>query len=168
MSEIWKSIPDYSGYYEASDKGMIRSVPRKFVRKIKILKQAVTPDGRLSVSLLKNGNSKTFLVHRLIGLTFISNPENKPQINHIDGNPKNNSLDNLEWSTRSENRLHAFRIGLQSHKGDSHNNRKLNSGQVKEIRKLRGKMKQREIAELYNVTTSTIGNILTNRLWSNI
>ena len=67
---------------------------------------------RLRVSLCEEGKRFYFLVHRLVAQTFIPNPENKPQVNHIDGNPLNNHVSNLEWSTQSENLKHAFATGL--------------------------------------------------------
>jgi hypothetical protein len=64
------------------------------------------------ISLSKNGKVRKRLVHRLVGETFIPNPENKPQLNHIDGNSQNNKVDNLEWVTNAENTLHAYRTNL--------------------------------------------------------
>lgn len=81
-----------------------------------ITEAAQTYTGRRSnyatVSYTDNGKQKHFLVHRLVGEAFIPNPENKPEINHIDGNPKNNDVNNLEWVTRKENVVHAYRTGL--------------------------------------------------------
>ena len=69
--------------------------------------------GYARVELHQNNSARKYLVHRLLAESFIPNPENKPQVNHIDGNKRNNSLDNLEWVTQSENQLHAYRTGLQ-------------------------------------------------------
>ena len=64
------------------------------------------------VLLTKNARSKTTSVHRIVAMAFIPNPDNKPQVNHIDGDKKNNTVENLEWTTQSENMRHAFRLGL--------------------------------------------------------
>ena len=84
-------------------------------KKSKILKQnrCYKKDGSyyLAIELNFNGISKRFFIHRLVAQAFIPNPENKPQVNHIDGNKANNCVDNLEWSTQSENEKHAFSKG---------------------------------------------------------
>ena len=115
--EDWKDIPKYEGLYEASNKGRIRSKEGKAtyterhgkrIWKSRILKEKSKSDRAPRVSLWKDGKSKSFLVHRLVAKSFLSNPENKPCINHIDGNPQNNYLENLEWCTYEENQNHAF------------------------------------------------------------
>ena len=124
MKEIWKDIRNYEGLYQASSYGRIRSLDGYFeqshpsgtiyhrLRKGKILKLSKDANGYLHIILHKNGTKKIFRVHQLIAQTFIQNTQNKPQINHIDGNKENNSVDNLEYCTLSENHLHAYRTGL--------------------------------------------------------
>lgn len=107
MEEIWRDIPDFKGYYQASNLGRIRSVTRKARVKIlhndfrtikeRIISPATTKDGYLKVSLSKNHKRYYFKVHRLIAITFIPNPNNYPVINHKDENKQNNCVDNLEW-----------------------------------------------------------------------
>ena len=117
MKEQWKDIKGYKGYYQVSNLGRIKSLSRmicrpkngKWLTKDKILKQ-YTRNGYKTIILLKNKIRKDFLVHRLVGLAFIPNIENKPEINHKDGIKHNNNIENLEWVTKSENHLHAFRF----------------------------------------------------------
>ncbi len=108
--EIWKDIPDYEGYYQASNLGRIKSMPRvvtnyrgSHISKEKILKQHCDKKGYSKVYLLKNKVGKTTCVHRLVALAFLSNPNNWPDINHKDENPSNNNVENLEWCTEKYN-----------------------------------------------------------------
>lgn len=108
--EIWKSVPGYEGYYEASTLGNVRTVTREshnsvgtFIRKSVILKPSMQNNGYYRVMLTKDKKHKYMLVHRIIALTFIDNPLNKPIVNHKDENKHNNCVDNLEWFTTKEN-----------------------------------------------------------------
>lgn len=119
MKEIWKDIKGYEGLYQISSFGNVKSLDRYIINKNgdkqyfpgKYLTQGIS-DSYLKVTLSKNNKQRTFRVHILVARTFIPNPENKPEVNHIDGNKKNNKVNNLEWNTRSENELHAYRNGL--------------------------------------------------------
>lgn len=117
-NEIWKDIPNYEGIYQVSNMGRVRSLTRivyhgdiKYCRKGVIRKPFNTKDYD-SLMLSKDGTKKIYMVHRLVALTFLPNPNNKPEVNHKDGNKRNNKLENLEWVTTSENKLHAIRTGL--------------------------------------------------------
>lgn len=90
----------------------MKSLPRyTTIKQERILKPFIRGN-YLSVDLRKNGKRKTFQVHRLVAIMFIPNPENKSEVNHIDGNKLNNSVTNLEWNTTSENIKHAYQTGL--------------------------------------------------------
>ena len=102
--EIWKDVP-FDSNYKVSNYGRIFSK-----RTNKILKGELTEKGYIRVALTEH---KRYLVHCIVARTFIPNPENKPQVNHIDGNKQNNYVDNLEWCTQSENMRHALKTGLR-------------------------------------------------------
>ena len=99
MDEIWKDIAGYEGLYQISNLGNVRSMNHRGHGVVKNLIPKCNNCGRLWVELRKNGSGKYMLVHRLVALAFIPNPNNYPQINHIDENPKNNLVENLEWCT---------------------------------------------------------------------
>lgn len=97
-SEIWKPVKDYEGIYEVSTLGRVRRI-HKDARSspYKILRLDTTSKGYKKVHLYKNNIGKPFQVHRLVAEAFIPNSDNLPQVNHIDENPSNNRVDNLEW-----------------------------------------------------------------------
>jgi hypothetical protein len=102
-----KQISKYPNYYALEDGRIFSSKSNKF------LKPSYDKQGYARVGLsIGNYKTKTIKIHRLIAETFISNPFNKTDVNHIDGNKSNNDVSNLEWCTRSENCKHAFSIGL--------------------------------------------------------
>ena len=111
MQEIWKDIPNYEGYYQVSNLGRVKSTPHSKYKKSKILKN-IPRNGYLSVILCDEKSKKNVFVHRLVAQCFVPNPENKPIVNHIDGNKSNPCAYNLEWCTYKENTQHAIMNGL--------------------------------------------------------
>lgn len=106
MNEIWKDCVE-NNRFEVSNFGNVRNKKTK-----NFIKLFDNGRGYLTVGLWSDNNiiKKKFYVHRLVARAFIENPENKLEINHIDGNKYNNNVDNLEWSTRSENLKHKYRV----------------------------------------------------------
>ena len=97
LKEIWKDIEGYEGLYQVSNMGRVKSLGNNKTRKEKILKSSKNNRGYLCVNLYKDGLVKNYLIHRLVASAFIDNPNNLPQVNHKDENPKNNYGDNLEY-----------------------------------------------------------------------
>lgn len=111
MERIWKDIPGYEGLYQVSNDGLIKAVSK--IHKIRenctmlcrerIMKPYESRGGYLSITLCKDKRKKGYLIHKIVALSFIPNPENKPFVDHIDTNRKNNMVENLRWCTTKEN-----------------------------------------------------------------
>ena len=175
-TETWKPIRDYEGLYEISSRGNVKAL-EKTVHKGKchrsweehILRTAVDNKGYLRTSLSRNGRSRTVKVHRLVAEAFIPNPENKPQVNHIDGNKQNNAVENLEWCTRSENVKHSYIHKLKRSDGEHNSQHKLTLEDVRYIRKVH-KVRDPEFGSValgkkFGVHRKTISRIVNGKLW---
>lgn len=103
MKEVWKDIEDYEGLYKISNLGRVSTTKRKGTNQ-DVISQHDDTHGYLQVQLFKDGVGKRFKVHRLLASAFIPNPENKPTVDHIDRNRRNNNLENLRWATYNEQR----------------------------------------------------------------
>ncbi len=160
---MWKTC-NVCPNYEVSKYGDVR---RKDTGKI--LKQNLKKDNYLEVSISMGNrrNVKHILVHRLVAEAFIPNPDNKPQVNHKDGNPTNNNASNLEWVTAQENITHSIITGLKPNDhGSNSPNSKLTQEQIiwcRDVYKPRDKQYGcRALAKLFGVSKSTMSYILNN------
>ena len=123
MKESWQPVPGYTGLYEVSDQGRVRSLDRSFVRKVagkspgvvrlkgRVLKSAVASNGYETVSLWSKNKGRSHCMHVLVAQAFIGDTAGR-DVNHIDGDKLNNVRSNLEICTRSQNMFHAYRSGL--------------------------------------------------------
>lgn len=175
-NEIWKSIPGYEGLYEVSNFGNVKRLARKRIISTgvskplseKILKKFTGKFGYIHVNLYKNKKLKQHRVHRLVMLAFTHMPNDKTNVNHIDGNKSNNNLSNLEWCSHKENTIHAYKIGLaKGRPGEQNSNNKLTTKQVLEIRTLytQGNWTHRELAEKYSISRRHVGDIINRKRW---
>ena len=120
IAEIWKDVQGYEGLYQVSNLGRVKSLGRFIDRLVtgnywqeeRILKPNKTKYGYLMVELRKNYKPKYFKVHRLVALAFIPNPENKPQIDHINAIKTYNSVNNLRWASHKENMNNSLTIAF--------------------------------------------------------
>lgn len=126
--------------------------------------------GYLRYSIYVFGRRKFFFVHRLVLKTFnpVDGMDNL-QVNHIDGNKKNNHLENLEWCTPAENIRHAYKVGLKSVKGIKNPACRLTEENVREIvEMLLAKRPYKEISQKFNISKNTVAAIRSKRLWKDI
>lgn len=119
-SETWLPVKGYEDYYEVSNQGRVRSMERDVALKSgevrhyksRYLSEARDSKGYCTCHLAVKGKNKAARFHRLVAEAFIPNPKGLPQVNHIDGNKRNNAVENLEWVTDEQNKAHAAAHGL--------------------------------------------------------
>ncbi len=175
MKEIFKDVQGYEGLYQISNLGRVKSlkrrvrigsyertVPEKYLTHFDVL-------GYDIVVLHKKSKKYTAGVHRLIALHFIDNPENKPQVNHKDGNKKNNSIENLEWATSQENIQHSHDTGLtHTPRGSAHYRAQFHEHTIMKIRALAKHLSQRVLANIFNCCQADISNIVNYKRWAHV
>lgn len=173
----WKPIPGYVGFYEANTSGEIRGIDRiVFSRdgkwhKIETKRIKIRYSGRGWGHVILGrglGDRISYSASRLIALTFIPNPDNKPQVNHINGIKTDNRVENLEWVTNQENCFHRTRV-LGKSTLDSHGKAKLKSEQIYLIRLFRSHgLAYHKIGEIFGVKAPAIMQIIKGTIWRGI
>ncbi len=169
MKEIWRIIKGFEDY-EISNTGRVKS--HKHGREV-ILKQRVSHDGYVWYNLCMNGKQYTKRANRLVAEAFVNNPENKPTVNHIDGDKSNNNAENLEWATREEQMQHAYANGLKKPvRGYLQGNHVLSEDEVREIRRIykghNKKFGMNALAKKYNVSPSVIDKCVRRKSYKNV
>lgn len=191
MVEVWKDVGDYEGVYQISNLGRIKSLNRivdwngtKKHIKEKIRVVCLDGLGYYRTCLNKNGKSKTIKVHRLVAQAFIPNPDNKEEVNHINGIKTDNRVENLEWCTRSENNQHAYKTGLHKpiihteeaknkisikNRGERNSQSKFKNSDILAIRELRKEgLKHKEIAKRLNISMGVINSVICGISWKHV
>ncbi len=169
QDERWLPVVGYEGWYDVSNHGHVRRMkpgPSTYVGKI--LKTRDNGPGYVTTKLCKDGREHVYKLHRLVAAAFLGVCPDGKEVNHKDGIKPNNTATNLEYVTRSENVLHAFRNGLRvAFHGEAIGNAKLTEEKVHAIRRrLLVKESQRSIARRFNVSHPTIGNIDRGHTWA--
>jgi hypothetical protein len=174
-----KVIKDYP-HYAVDISGNVYSIIRKvwnrkgyyeYKRRVRKLKPSIIGSGYLKVELInKDGERKSRLVHRIIAMTYLDNPENKSSVNHKDGNKFNNDIFNLEWVTAKENRAHALKTGLaKGMVGDEHPMKKITSKDIIDIIEMILSGEDNEtIGKKYSLHSRYISLIRHRRRWKSI
>lgn len=176
MCENYKELKGYRETYLIGEDGSITRKERMGTRRnyvnSYVLTQFENSNGYLRVTLNLNGKAKQYLVHRLVAKAFIPNPDNKPDVNHKDGNKYNNKVSNLEWVTKSENEIHKHRELGKKNKplyGEKSHLSKLTQEQVNWIR-IHHKPFDKEygtkpLAIKFGVKPQTITELIHKRTW---
>ena len=166
--EIWRDAVGYEGLYQVSIFSRVKSF---YGRKPRILKHHISIDGYVVVSLSKNATDRIFGVHALVARAFLDNPDNKPEVNHMDGDKAHSCVWNWEWATTGENARHAVLNGLRK-SGSESPCAKLTAEQVREILRLYIKGDSEfgcpGLAKKFNVHPTTIHGILRGKTYRNI
>jgi hypothetical protein len=177
--EVWISMPNYEGHYEISNHGRVRSLDRitcdvngrKHNRKGRILKHAFNEKGYIIFGLSVDATLKTITVHRIVAKLFVPNPDNLPEVNHLDGDKANPYFENLAWSSSGDNQRHAYKLGLREPmQGTKSPNSKLKEEDVRKIKQLRRDgFSHGAIQKQYSfVTLALIKTINAGRAWKHI
>jgi hypothetical protein len=173
--EHWALVTNTGGKYAVSNLGRIASF---YKNNTALLKPHPCRNGYLKVVFYTMEGEKTVMPHRLVATYFVDNPDNKLEVNHINGIKTDNRAENLEWVTRGENCRHAVAKGLHRgfekghqvanrHRGERSPTAVLTEDQVKSIRADRAAgLKQRELAEKYKIKMSTVRSALAG--WKHI
>lgn len=167
LIEVWKDIEGFEGHYQVSSFGRVKSMARfrdgrngaKVPLKEKILAQKTSKGGYKIVGLCKDAKKYHPSVHRLVASAFSVNSENKPTVNHIDGDKTNNNIRNLEWSSHSEQMLHAFKLELLEKRG-SPKYTKAFKRSILDYKLNNPDVSTKKISELFNVSETTARRII--------
>ena len=160
QKESWKDVPNFEDFYKVSSIGRVYSKISK-----KILSQHKDKKGYYQLKI--KGKRKT--VHRLVALAFIPNLDNKPQVNHKNGIKSDNRVCNLEWVTNSENKKHAYKLGLISAKGSKNCKSKLSEKDIPVIRAMIfNGFPTKQISDKFKVSYTSIYNIRDKKTWSHV
>jgi len=161
-SDDWRPVPGYPNY-QVSSRGQVRSLVRH-----KLLAQVQGKRGYLLVNLYRDGKPKNFLVHRLVALAFIGVIPAGWQVNHRDGDKRNNDVRNLEIVTVEQNRAHAVKQGLMC-RGEANHTAKLKEAEVRDIRRQRAEgVRVRDIARYYDLSERAIYLICRRLTWRHV
>lgn len=178
MSEVWKDVIGYEGFYQVSNMGNVKRVGKGLaVVTNRLLKNRRTNDGYIKVKLCVHQKARLVSVHVLVAEAFICPRPAGKQVNHKNGKTDQNNPENLEWATPSENLQHSYDVlGRLPPQGEKHGNAKLTDVDIREIRRLHAlhtgyhafENSYTDLAERYGVTRGLIGHIVRRANWKHV
>jgi hypothetical protein len=168
MEEQWKDVIGFEGMYMVSNFGNVKSIASQGSR---LFGKILVPykDGHCRIQLCRDGIKKRVLVHRLVAIHFISAQPDNCEVNHIDFDPTNNHVSNLEWITHQQNILHS-KHRLANFKGTDHIHAKLTDADVIEMRKIyaEGGISHAKLAKQYGICPQQCHRIIRRERWAHI
>ncbi|HYE70368.1 MAG TPA: NUMOD4 motif-containing HNH endonuclease [Aquabacterium sp.] len=175
--ETWRPIHGYEGFYEVSDKGRVRSLPRRAMvrggatRSVAGIVMTLTKreDGYLAVSLYRDNKSESFLAHRLVASAFMGHLGDGQEVNHKDGDKGNNSTSNLEIVSRQQNIDHAVASGLIDNKGERNAGASISEDLVRQILADHAAgLGYKKLSKKYGVSWGLARNVAARRTWRHV
>jgi hypothetical protein len=174
---IWKDVKGFEGIYQVSSTGILKCLERRikrpkkgeYISKSILRKGNIGKRGYVQIPLSKNGKRYSKTMHQIVAVSFLENPNNYKEVNHINGIKHDNRVENLEWCSRSENIIHAVKTGLLPvTKGSERIQSKITEEQAIEIKYSDKSIKGITFAKKYNVTNANISNIRKGVTWKHI
>jgi hypothetical protein len=177
--EIWRDVDGFKDWYQISNYGRVRSLDRLTIhkdggniyRKGKYLNPKYDSNGYLNIILYKYNKAYRRLLHRLVTLAFLENPNELKEVNHKNCNKSDNKLENLEWCSRQQNVRHAVENNLcDCNNGEGNPLSKLKNDDILRMRELRDKehLSMQKLSRIFNTTESNISSILNRKTWKHI
>ena|ERR1035437_776423 len=169
--ETWLQVSGYGDCYSVSNLGnVMRTSPKRghsILTTPRLIQAHDNTSGYPQICIGPSGERKSVAIHRLVATAFIENSNNLPQVNHKDGNKRNNYVGNLEWTSHHENMCHAYSLGLMGNpSGETARRAKLTNADILAIRS--DTRKQYEIAEAYGVCRTHINLIQNRKIWTHV
>src|SRR5690606_28733657 len=172
VEEVWKDVKGYEGFYQVSNLGRVKSLERHVPNgdnTFRVVKERYLKTNKKTNEYIKvNLSGKSFRVHRLVATAFIGNPNNYPEVNHINGDKTDNNVTNLEWCSSSYNMKHNEKLGVVV-RGNKHVNSTIDEQTAKEIKiLLKSGIKQKDIASKFDITENIVNQINRGLTWKHV
>ena len=168
LGDLTKVIP-FASKYAVSEDGVVYSKAKSKDGSYKLMVGVLDTSTYYRMNIrLDDGTVKKFLVHRLVAITHLPNPNNLPEVNHKDGNKLNNKVSNLEWVTRNQNIQHSFDTGLNTSVGERNGRHEITEDTVRLIKTLLVRQSIKEVSVITNVKYNIVSKISRGATWKHV